>query len=144
MSEPSDLDATLEEMKTKASQVKSALGRVRGTGTAGNGTVTAIVDSAGHLRDLELTRDALRWGDRLASLILQATAAAEKDAAAKAEQAMHPLIHDERVEAGIKTIRETFGQAEPRTKPPRPMTEEEIQAADDAYFERMNRQGWNR
>ncbi|MGY5309182.1 YbaB/EbfC family nucleoid-associated protein [Nocardia gipuzkoensis] len=144
MSEPPDLDATLEEMKTRANQVKSALSRIRGIGIAGNGAITAIVDSAGHLRDLKLTRDAHRWGDRLASLILQATAAAEKDAAAKAEKVMGPLIHDERVEAGIKTIRETFGQAEPRTKPPTPMTEEEIQAADDAYFERMNRQGWNR
>ncbi|MGY2126392.1 YbaB/EbfC family nucleoid-associated protein [Nocardia gipuzkoensis] len=144
MSEAPDLDAAIEEMKAKASVVKTALDRIRGTGTAGNGTVTAIVDSAGHLRDLKLTRDAHRWGDRLASLILQATAIAEQDAAAKAEKAMHPLIHDERVEAGIKTIREAFGQAEPRPKPPRPMTEEEIQAADDAYFERMNRQGWNR
>ncbi|MGW4326000.1 YbaB/EbfC family nucleoid-associated protein [Nocardia sp. NPDC004573] len=144
MSEPPDLDATLEEMKNKASQVKSALSRIRGIGTAGNGAITAIVDSAGHLRDLNLTRDAHRWGDRLASLILQATTAAERDAATKAEKAMRPLIHDERVEAGIKTIRETFGQAESRTKPTRPMTEDEIQAADDAYFERMNRQGWNR
>ncbi|MEU6190245.1 YbaB/EbfC family nucleoid-associated protein [Nocardia sp. NPDC047038] len=144
MSEAPDLDAAVEEMKAKASVVKTALDRIRGTGTAGNGTVTAIVDSAGHLRDLKLTRDAHRWGDRLASLILQATAIAEQDAAAKAEKAMGPLIHDERVEAGIKTIREIFGQAEPRTKPPRPITEEEIQAADDAYFERMNRQGWNR
>ncbi|MEU2032764.1 hypothetical protein [Nocardia amamiensis] len=74
---------------------------------------------------------------------MQATIAAEKDAAAKAEKVMGPLIHDERIEAGIKTIRKTFGQAEPKPNPARPMTEEEIQAADDAYFERMNRQGWN-
>lgn len=123
--------------------MQAALAGICGTGAAGNGTVIAIVDAAGHLRDLKLTRDALRWGDRLPSIILEATAAAENDAATKTEHAMLPLTGGERVEDGILSIRETFGQPEPRTAAPTSMTDEEIQAADDAYFERINRRGWN-
>lgn len=142
MNERPDLDTTIEELKSKANQVRSALARIRGTGTAGNGTITAVVDSAGHLRDLKLPRDVHRWGDRLARMILEATAAAEQDAAAKVEKAMRPLTRDEHVTAGITAIRETFEQVDPKPDDRRVLTEEEIQAADDAYFERMNRQGW--
>ncbi|WP_405160790.1 YbaB/EbfC family nucleoid-associated protein [Nocardia sp. NBC_01499] len=140
MSEYVDVDAALAEIKTKTLKVQKALASIRGTGTAGNGTITAIVDSAGHLRDLKLSPDALRFGSRLPGMIVQATAAAEKDAAAKANAAMRPLTSDHRVEAGMQTIRETLGQAPPPS--PRPMTDEEIQAADDAYFEQRNQHGW--
>ncbi|MFI9509084.1 YbaB/EbfC family nucleoid-associated protein [Nocardia sp. NPDC052566] len=143
MSEDVDVDAAVEELKVKANQARAALANIRGTGTAGNGTITAIVDSAGHLRDLQLTRDALRWGTRLAAMILQATAAAEKDATAQAEQAMRPLTADARVAAGLQTMRKTFGQQESQDQARRQMTEDEIQAADDEFFERRNRYGWN-
>ncbi|MFQ6397563.1 YbaB/EbfC family nucleoid-associated protein [Nocardia sp. KC 131] len=143
MSDGPDIDAAIEEMKTKAAQVQAALAKIRGIGTAGNGTVTAIVDSGGHLRDLKLHRSALQWGDKLSGMILQATVTAEQDAAAKAELAIRPLTQDQRVEAGMRTIRETLGQAEPKPRAPEIMTEEQIQAADDAYFERMNERGWN-
>ncbi|MFX0578868.1 YbaB/EbfC family nucleoid-associated protein [Nocardia nepalensis] len=144
MTDAPDIDAAIEEMKTKATQVQAALAKIRGSGTAANGAITAIVDSGGHLRDLKLGRGALQWGDKLASMILQATAAAEQDVAAKVERAMRPLTQDHRVEAGLRTIRETLGQAEPTALTPTAMTEEEIQAADDAYYERMNQQGWSR
>ncbi|WP_433754671.1 YbaB/EbfC family nucleoid-associated protein [Nocardia sp. CA-135398] len=143
MNDNPDLDAAIAEIKGKTSQVQAAIAKIRGTGTAGNGTITAIVDSAGHLRDLKLTRDATRWGDRLASMILQATADAEQDAAAKVNKAMRPLTHDPRVQAGTNAIREAFGQVAPESQPPKAMTEDEIQAADDAYFERMNQRGWS-
>ncbi|MFX0573053.1 YbaB/EbfC family nucleoid-associated protein [Nocardia nepalensis] len=139
MSEFVDFDAAVEEIKSKASQVRSALARVRGKGTAGNGSITAVVDSAGRLRDLRLSREALRYGDRLAELILQATAEAETDAAAKAAQATRPLSDDRRVQAGLSTVAEII--EEPASAPQRSMSEEEIQAADDAYYERLNR-GW--
>lgn len=144
MSDDPDIDAAMEEMKTKAAQVQAALSKIRGTGTAGNGVVTAIVDSGGHLRDLKLGRGAVQYGDKLAGMILRATAAAERDAEAKAQVAMRPLTQDQRVEGGLRTIRETFGQDQPPPSAVNAMTEEEIQAADDEYFERMNQQGWNR
>ncbi|WP_433664718.1 YbaB/EbfC family nucleoid-associated protein [Nocardia sp. CA-128927] len=139
MSEHTDFDAAVEEIKSKAHQVRSALARVRGKGTAGNGAVTAIVDSNGRLRDLRLSREALRYGDRLAELILQATADAETDAATKAQQATRPLTDDHRVQAGLATV--TGIIEEPASAPRQPMSEDEIRAADDAYFERLNR-GW--
>ncbi|MFX0577135.1 YbaB/EbfC family nucleoid-associated protein [Nocardia nepalensis] len=143
MTDDPDIDAAIEEMRTKTRAVQGAMAKIRGIGTAGNGAITATVDSAGHLRDLKISSEALRRGDRLASMILQATAAAEQDAATKAEKAMRPLIGDERVEAGMQAIRETFGETNP-VPTAKTMTEAEIQAADDAYFERMNRQGWGR
>lgn len=144
MSEYPDLDTMIEEMQVKAARVQAELKEIRGTGTAANGTIVATVDSAGHLRDLKLPSNPGRLGNQLASLILQATAAAEKDAAKKTTQAIRPLTGDERVQAGLKTIRETFGKREQSTQQARPMTEAEIQAADDAYFELMNRGGWKR
>ncbi|MFI9410152.1 YbaB/EbfC family nucleoid-associated protein [Nocardia gamkensis] len=130
-------------MKSKVTTIRSALARIRGTGSAGNGTITAIVDASGHLRDLKLPRDAHRWGDRLAQLILDATAAAERDAATKVDKATQPLTDDQRVKAGMQAIRETFDHLDSPPDPTRMMTEAEIQAADDAYFERMNQQGWS-
>ncbi|MBF6150216.1 YbaB/EbfC family nucleoid-associated protein [Nocardia nova] len=143
MSENPDLDATLQEMKTKAAQVKTALATITGIGTAANGAIVATVDAAGHLRDLKLPRDTARLGPQLATLILQATAEAENDAHHKSAAAVRPLTSDDRVASGLKTIRETLGAADSDSTPHRVITEEEIQAADDAYFERMNRGGWN-
>jgi len=142
MNETPDLDATIEEFKTKTAHVKAELAKITGTGTAANGTIIATVDSAGHLRDLTLPRDTARLGTQLAPLILQATAQAENDARQKAATALRPLTTDDRVASGLQTIRETLGAADAQPQPRRPMTEEEIQAADDAYFERMNRRGW--
>ncbi|MFG1796656.1 YbaB/EbfC family nucleoid-associated protein [Nocardia sp. NPDC049149] len=142
MSEHVDVDAALAEIKAKSDQVSTALAGIRGVGIAGNGAITATVDSAGHLRDLKLTKEAFRSGNRLAAMILQATAAAEKDAAAKAKTAMRPLANDHRVLAGVRTARAVFGQSQPRRVVPGTMTKEQIQAADDAYFEQRNRNGW--
>ncbi|OXR40505.1 Nucleoid-associated protein YbaB [Nocardia cerradoensis] len=144
MSETPDLDATIEEMKTKTAQVKAELAKITGTGTAANGTIIATVDSAGHLRDLTLPRDTSRLGTQLAPLILQAAAEAEKDARRKSAAALQPFTSDDRVVSGLKAIGETLGPTASNPKPHRPMTEEEIQDADDAYFERMNRGGWTR
>ncbi|PPJ04083.1 hypothetical protein C5E51_26135 [Nocardia nova] len=144
MSETPDLDATIEEFKATTAHVKAELAAITGTGTAANGTIIATVDSAGHLRDLKLPRDTARLGAQLAPLILQATAQAENDARRKAAAALRPLTTDDRVASGLETIRETLGTPDPQPQPRRPLTEEEIQAADDAYFERMNRRGWTR
>ncbi|QBS41358.1 YbaB/EbfC family nucleoid-associated protein [Nocardia sp. CS682] len=142
MSEHVDVDAAVAEIKAKSDQVRTALAGICGLGTAGNGAITATVDSAGHLRDLKLTPDALRFGGRLASLIIQATALAEKDAATKAEVVMRPLTSDRRVADGMRTVRATLQQGQQQRRSQQPMTDQEIQAADDAYFEQRNRDGW--
>ncbi|MEU4651718.1 YbaB/EbfC family nucleoid-associated protein [Nocardia fluminea] len=135
MSADPEYDAAIDEIRAKANKVQTAMAKVRGTGTAGNGAISATVDAAGHLRDLKLPRDAHRLGDRLASLILEAAANAERDAAAKSAAAALPLTEDSRVMKGLKSVRETFGQP---ARPVTPLTDAEVEAADDAYFARLN------
>ncbi|MBF6278687.1 MULTISPECIES: YbaB/EbfC family nucleoid-associated protein [Nocardia] len=142
MTEQPDPDTVLREIQAKALQVRQRMTTIQGIGSAANGTIIATVDAAGHLRDLKLPRDAARLGPQLASMILQATADAEKDARQKSAAAVRPLTSDERIASGLKAIRDTIGPSDQRPTPRRAMTEEEIQAADDAYFERMNRSGW--
>lgn len=135
MSGDPDYDAAIDEIRAKANKVQAAMAKVRGTGTAENGAISATVDAAGHLRDLKLPRDAHRLGDRLAGLILEAAANAERDAATKSAAAMLPLTEDIRVVEGLQSVRETFGQP---ARPTSPLTDAEIEAADDAYFARLN------
>lgn len=135
MSADPEYDAAVDEIRAKANKVAAAMAKVRGVGTAGNGAIRATVDAAGHLRGLELPRDAHRHGDRLAGLILEAAAAAEQDAATKSAAAMLPLTEDSRVVEGMESVRETFGKPTPAVTP---MTAAEIEAADDAYFARLN------
>ncbi|WP_067665907.1 YbaB/EbfC family nucleoid-associated protein [Nocardia miyunensis] len=141
MSDSTEIDTTLAEIRAKADRVRAAMAKIRGVGRAGNGTIFATVDAAGRLRDLHLPRDVSRLGPRLADLILEATTAAERDAAKQAAAATQPLTGDPRVRTGIEAVRETI-TGTPRPAKTKPMTEQEIQAADDAYFERMNRTGW--
>jgi len=136
-----EFDRTIADIRAKAEQVHHALRRITGTGTAGEGTVTAVVDAAGHLRDLRLTPAAYRHGDRLPGLILKATAAAENDAARQTHAAQQPLLQDPLLAEGIRAMDETLGLHTPAVAET-PMSADEITAADDAYFERMNQQGW--
>jgi DNA-binding protein YbaB len=142
MNECPDPATAFREIQATAALVRKRLAQIRGVGTAANGSIVATVDSAGHLRDLKLPRDASRFGDQLAAYILQATSAAEKDAGNKTVRAMRPLTGDDRVEAGLKVIRETLGTSEKQpVRPHKPMTEAEIQAADDAFYEQRNLYG---
>ncbi|MQY22291.1 YbaB/EbfC family nucleoid-associated protein [Nocardia macrotermitis] len=141
MSDLTDVDAALADIRAKADLVRTTMAKIQGVGKAANGTIVATVDAAGHLRDLHLPRDTSRLGTQLAQLILEATAAAERDAAKQAAAATRPLTSDPRVQAGLEAIRETFPSTDEPAKR-KPMTEAEIQAADDAYFERMNGTGW--
>ncbi|MBF6188931.1 YbaB/EbfC family nucleoid-associated protein [Nocardia farcinica] len=141
MNRDENLDTDIAELTAKAHRVREALAAIKGTGRAANGSVTAIVDSAGRLRDLKLSREALKWGDRLPSLILTATAAAETDAARQADRAAQALTTDPRVQAGLRTVGDALAIDDAR--PSRePLSEDEIQAADDAYFDRRRRNGW--
>jgi hypothetical protein len=56
---------------------------------------------------------------------------------------MRPITDDPRVKASMNAAREVVGHTSAETPEHAPMTEDEIRAADDAYFERMNQRGWN-
>ncbi len=62
----------------------------------------------------------------------------------EAAQRARPLTTDPAIAETMQEIRRMTAGRTGTGEPPdrRPMTEQEIQAADDAYFERMNRCGW--
>ncbi|WP_433521621.1 hypothetical protein ACQPZ2_30530 [Nocardia pseudovaccinii] len=76
-------------------------------------------------------------GAQLGDVLIEAHRRACVDAQTKADQLLRTA--DPRVS---EVIHELKGEPAP-TVEPQPMTEEDIQAADDAYFERMNRNGWS-
>ncbi len=121
----------LQRVREKARAAQSAMASVTGRGVSANGEVTAVVDANGRLRDLQLRPGALRLGSRLAAYVLEATAAAEADAAQKAQQVARPLTEDPILVSAQKIVREFFG--EPARDAPhttRPMSEQEM---DDYY-----------
>ncbi|WP_442941393.1 YbaB/EbfC family nucleoid-associated protein [Nocardia sp. NBC_00403] len=130
-------------MAQKAAVARASLELVRGRGTSANGSVTATVDSAGRLRDLNFTAVAYKSGTQLPKLVLEATRNAERDALKQTREIMRPITSDSRVQASLAAAREVVGNAAAPAPAQHRMTEEEIQAADDAYFERMNERGWN-
>ncbi|MFD0360091.1 YbaB/EbfC family nucleoid-associated protein [Nocardia sp. GCM10030253] len=111
------------------------------TGHAEVRGVTIEVSANGDITSLQIAPGAMRWTSaQLTSALLDCHRRARADAAAKTEQIIRNA--DSRLR---NPMQELLGKAEAAvTEPRQPMTEEEIQAADDAYFDRMNRRGWNR
>ncbi len=135
--------ASLADMQRKVDAVRSALGRVSVRASSRNGELGVTVDAQGHVQNIRLTAQALRLGEkRLGQVLLETIQQAEADAAREAAKAAKPLTGDRLIAETMKEARRMAtgrSAAEPQAR--RPMTEEEIQAADDAYFERLNR-GW--
>lgn len=137
--------AAMADMQRKVDAVQAAIGRISVRASSRNGELGVTVDAQGHVRDVHLTAQALRLGEnRLAQVLLETIQHAETDAARQAAKAARPLTGDPAIAEAIKEVRRMTadrsdaGAASAR----RAMTEAEIQAADDAYFERMNRRGW--
>ncbi|MBU3066401.1 YbaB/EbfC family nucleoid-associated protein [Nocardia sp. NEAU-G5] len=135
--------AALAGVQQKVDVVRAALCRIKVRASSRNGELGVTVNAQGHVRDIHLTAQALRLGEtRLAQVLLETIQRAEADAARQAADAARPLTDDRLISETMEEARRmTTGKssAEPPTR--RPMSEQEIQAADDAYFERLNR-GW--
>lgn len=134
----------LADMQRKIDAVQDAVARIRVRATSRGGELGVTVDAQGHVQDIQLTTRALQLGEkRLAQVLMDTIQQAEADAARQARKAARPLTGDPRIAETMKDLRRmTTGQTDLEPPPPRVMTEEQIQAADDAYFERMNRRGW--
>ncbi len=79
----SDL-AAAQERAARAQEARARIAAVRGVGRSPRGEVRVQVDSAGVLRDLALTDDAMRLSPgELVRLILDAARAAQQDSAAR-------------------------------------------------------------
>nr|WP_221333788.1 YbaB/EbfC family nucleoid-associated protein [Nocardia transvalensis] len=115
-----------------------ALEKVRGR--AETRGVTVEVDAHGDITTLQIARGAMRWNNtQLESTLLDCYRRARADVKAEVQEIARKA--DPRLRQPIhELLADTPSVSDTR----RPRTEEEIQAADDAYFERMNRRGWRR
>lgn len=136
MNDYPDIPDTVRKIQTTAKQIQEKLASIRGTGTNGSQAVTVVVDASGRLKDVTLTNAALSRPLQLPTLILEAAAAAESDAARKVSEAMHPLTSDTRIGPAIDAFRQEFGGEDEHTQPQ--------SANDEAYFQDASANGWIR
>ncbi|WP_435593876.1 hypothetical protein [Nocardia sp. bgisy118] len=133
------LEANLTEIRRNTAQLGKAVAAVRGRSQIPG--LAVEVDAHGTITDLRITPGAMRWTNtQLAKAITDTHRRARADATAKTDRLLQTA--DPRIRHAAEQLR-----SEPTPTPspadPRPMSEKEIQAADDAYFEQRNREGWN-
>ncbi|WP_186626582.1 YbaB/EbfC family nucleoid-associated protein [Rhodococcus sp. BP22] len=137
MNDYPDFPDTVREIQTTAKQIQEKLVSIRGTGsTTGSQAVTVVVDASGRLKDITLTNAALSRPRQLPTLILEAAAAAESDAACKVDDALRPLTSDTRIGPAMDAFRQEFGAEDEHTPPQ--------SANDEAYFQDASANGWIR
>jgi hypothetical protein len=125
------------EIRDRGQKLAEAIAAVRGNGKVQG--VSVEVDAGGDITDLQIAQGAMRWTSiQLTNALQDCHRKARADAKAKVDHLV--TAADPRLRDQLQEARGTRRTPEPRQ---RPMTEAEIQAADDAYFERMNRKGWN-
>ncbi|MFI5776011.1 hypothetical protein [Nocardia sp. NPDC051570] len=126
------------EIRRNGQQLAQAASAVRGLSEIRG--VLVEVDASGDITSLQIAPGAMRWTPtQLTSAILDCHRKARADAKTKVEGLVRKA--DPRIRGQLLAARDV--SASPEHQPaPQSRTEEEIQAADDAYFERMNRLGW--
>lgn len=100
--------------------------------------IVVEVNGSGDITNLQIAPSAMRWTSEQLSNTLRAC---HRKARADATRKINRLIGqaDSRIQQQVQRARGSQTASEP---PRRPQTEEEIQAADDAYFQRMNGGDW--
>jgi hypothetical protein len=123
------------EIHHHGEQLAAKAAAVRGRGEV-NG-VHIEVDTSGNITNLHIAPGAMRWSsNQLTAALLECHRKARADAKAKTNRA---------IDEADPRIRTQLEQAHtPESAPPpsqAPLTEDDIQAADDEYFERRNLYG---
>lgn len=136
MNDYPDLPDTVRRIQTTAKQIRQELASIQGTGTTASHEVTVVVDASGRLKNVTLGKAALSRPRQLPTLILEAAAAAESDAARKVIDLMHPLTSDTRIGPAMEAFRQDFGVEETHSLPE--------PANDEAYFQDAGTNGWMR
>ncbi|WP_330230291.1 YbaB/EbfC family nucleoid-associated protein [Nocardia sp. NBC_00508] len=132
------LQHDLAEVRRNSQRLANAVAAVRGRGEVRG--VAVEVNAAGDITNLQIAPAAMRWHNtQLTTALLDCHRRARADAKAKAEQIVQRA--DPRLQ---QPLRQLFAQqnSAPTPETHKEMTEAEIQAADDLFFERMNRLGW--
>lgn len=130
------LERNIAEIRSNGRRLSKAASAVRGRSETRG--VTVEVDGSGNITNLQIAPGAMRWTNtQLTNTLLDCHRKARHEARTKVERLVRNA--DPRIQQQANRLRNNRTDREPLQ---RPMTEEEIQAADDAYFERMNRRGW--
>ncbi|UGT65115.1 hypothetical protein [Nocardia asteroides] len=129
------LERELAEIRRSGDRLADAVAAVRGRGD-GRG-VLVEVDAGGDITDLRIAPGAMRSSsNQLTAALLDCHRRARADAKSKVDRLLNtadPRIHDQ-----IQRLH----ARQPLDNRGRSLSDEEIRAADDAYFERRNRDGW--
>ncbi|MFI5776180.1 hypothetical protein [Nocardia sp. NPDC051570] len=143
MTNPEDwerqLKQELSDIRRSGHRLNAAMAVVRGRGEVRG--ITIEVSAAGDITNLQIAPGVMRWpSTQLTASLLDCHRRARIDAAAKAERVLRAV--DPRIRNQLNELRDV-SETEGSTAPQRPRTEEEIQAADDAYYQRINGlDGW--
>ncbi len=128
--EVTEIDRNAKEL---AQNIAAARGRCDVPGIA------VEVNGSGDIINLQIAPGAMRWtSEQLSSTLRTCHRKARADATRKIDRLIGQA--DSRIRQQVQHARGS--QAAPAGPPRRPKTEEEIQAADDAYFQRMNDGDW--
>lgn len=128
----------LAEIRRQGDRLRKAATAIRGRGEARG--VVVEVNAAGDITNLQIAPGVMRWSSaQLTSTLLDCHRQARTDAAAETERLLQRA--DPRLSSQIRELTNEAASVPSRAGSGQPMTDDEIQAADDAYFERLNR-GW--
>ncbi|WP_063048058.1 hypothetical protein [Nocardia vulneris] len=126
----------LAEIRRSADKLAKSAARLVGRGEVRG--VAIEVNAQGDITNLQIAPAAMRWTNtQLTAALLDCHQRARAEVKVATEKVTRSA--DTRLRTQVQ---ELLGTAEtPADEPKQSMTEEEIQAADDAYFGRIN-QGW--
>ncbi|GAA5096938.1 hypothetical protein [Nocardia iowensis] len=129
------LQRDLAEIRRSGEKLAGALGAVRGRGETRG--VLVEVDAEGEITNLQIAPGAMRWSSsQLTATLLDCHRTARADAKTKVTSLLSKA--DSRIHNQFGRLRGESAPGNQRRQP----SDEEIQAADDEYFERRNRDGW--
>ncbi|WP_280339751.1 YbaB/EbfC family nucleoid-associated protein [Nocardia neocaledoniensis] len=141
MSSTEDWDRELEEhlhdLRRSANEFSTALSRLRGHGTARG--VAIEVDAKGDITSLQIAPSAMsRSPSQLSHALVEIHRRARSDIQTQTAKLLQTA--DPQLRLGIEELKGEPSQTS-SIRPAR-LTEAEIQAADDAYFTRLNGEDW--
>ncbi|MFE9580129.1 hypothetical protein ACFYO1_27345 [Nocardia sp. NPDC006044] len=130
-----ELEHELDEIRRSGAQLANAIAAVRGRGE-GRG-VLVEVNAEGDITTMQIAPAAMQWSStQLTSVLIDCHRKARNQATVRVEDILakaDPHISRQLPQKHRKPAPECRA----------PQSEEEIQRADDEYFERMNRGGWS-
>ncbi|WP_063065074.1 hypothetical protein [Nocardia violaceofusca] len=129
------LQQSLEQLRRNGQQLAEAAAAIRGRGETQG--VLVELDAQGDITSLQIAPGAMRWSSaQLTSALLDCHRKARAEVKVKVDRLI--AAADPRIKKQVERVHPAaVGPSAQRSS----MTDEDIVAADDAYFERRNRYG---